>query len=115
MWLFTKQGAFSIVQHRENHDLVLIRAFAKADLERLIQANLSLTNIEIIATPTADYHYRIIVDRNALSQILSNAGNQINYDNFKNQVSKEIGYSRFKAYLEIHNVLKRFLEDEDKS
>lgn len=37
MWIFTKDGFFSAVEHRDNSDLLMIRARCREDIERLAE------------------------------------------------------------------------------
>ena len=82
MWLFTQQGFLSAVQHRDNHDLLMVRARDRASLEPLVVA----FGAEVLHTPRADYPYRVIVAKNQFSGWCSQQVQQIDYDNFKNRM-----------------------------
>lgn len=86
MWLLTQLGFFSVVQHRDNAAVVMIRARVKADLRELMKV--TKVRSPIIKTPDADYPYRTIVHRSNL-QLITHAlcGSQLlDYSNFKDRV-----------------------------
>ena len=82
MWLFTKHGFFSAVQHREFKDVIHLRARFKGDLERLAEAY----GLEVhgqIETPDADYRFRVDVSRETFEKIVLGEARDIDYTNFK--------------------------------
>lgn len=88
MWVFTKDGYFSTVVHRESEEIVIVRARCRDDLTRFA-ANVERVEwtddpLEIFHTPQADYPYRIICHRDAWINYLILSAQDMDYDNFKN-------------------------------
>lgn len=89
MWLWTRDGYFSVV-----HDAycspgeVMVRARDKGDLKRLAFA-LGLPAEGILTTETADYRYRIKMPQREWARYLGLAGQDIDYPNFKNAVGTQ--------------------------
>lgn len=82
MWIASKNGFISIVQHRDYPDQVLFRARVRKDLESLFPKE------EIISTPAADYGYRVFVSKQSAVEIISRQVQEIDYPNFKNAIAK---------------------------
>lgn len=102
MWLYTKHGFFSVVQHRDDPDFVLIRARVKAHMVSLGNAcDYSLT---VECTPDADYAYRATVRRTQWQAMLNTLteSDELCYENFKDECAKT---GRDRAYLGVlHDV-----------
>ena len=103
MWLFTKHGFFSAVQHFENANLIHVRARFKGDLERLCEAY--ETTPEVEHTPGNDYPYRMNFRREDWAKIVAGEANAIDYENFKDAVHE--GTSRDSAYMDCWAALRR--------
>jgi len=80
MWLMTTRGFFSVVQHFDDAEKVLIRARAREDLESLCElAEMTLVDASasglsadaIIEMEDADYRYRLIADGEAWAEVVS--------------------------------------------
>ena len=97
MWLFCKHGFFSAVEHRDNNDLIMLRARFRGDLENLINAYFPDSGIEVTETPCADYLFRCVITKAQWSDAVSRIAREIDYDNFKNSVHD--GTERDTAYL----------------
>ena len=104
MWIFTPRGFFSVVAHRDDPELVLVRARAHEDLRKLIGV---LGQIEILETPDGDYRWRTIVTRQAWTGALVLLAAEIDYPNFKDEVAHRQGYERAGLYGEVWSVLRR--------
>ena len=102
MWLFTPDGFFSAVQHRDDPDTLIIRGRFPADIERLAHA----LGTEVVLTPTADYPVRTYVNRERWAGYVAAAARAIDYDNFKNAVTQTQGHGRHQTYLEVWSVLR---------
>ncbi len=86
MWLFTQHGFYSIVADRDHPGRHLVRARVQADLENLKKlAGISAT---ILATPEADYGYRLTVDAAELLRLMTALANTVDYPNFKSRIAK---------------------------
>lgn len=95
MWIFTKYGFFSAVQHKASSDKILIRAQFRGDLERLF-SSLDLYGIysglkakpEIEETPHGDYRFRTTVSRSAFADIMSELAYDVDYIHAKPELAK---------------------------
>ena len=83
MWLFTRDGFVSAVQHRDDPDLLLVRARVASHLWRLCEYNGGDPVYDVIETPRADYRFRITVHKNIAAQFVASEIQAIDYDNFK--------------------------------
>ena len=97
MWLFTKYGFYSIVRapaaDGQPLDTMAIRARRIEDLEALR----SFVPIgHIVKTPERDYPFRCFLTPGECSAMLSDMGETIDYENFKEKISTQ---SRFRARL----------------
>ena len=88
MWLYTKYGFFSIVQHKDDPRKLLIRARFKEDIQQLAEIIEDATHkpAEWQETPNADYRYRTTLDRTVFEAIALWMVQSIDYTNFKNAV-----------------------------
>ena len=94
MWVFTKTGFVSIVEHRDDPGRLLVRARTARHLRKLFP------NHAVEKTPDADYPARVYVSRDELLQWLLKQGQGIDYTNFKSSIPfEELSYS-----LVCHNV-----------
>jgi hypothetical protein len=106
LWIFSGFGYFSVIEHRQDRDLLLVRSRVKGDLELLQQK--WLPNLgDIVATPTgADYPYRALAWRKEFAEAMSKAVLSIDYTNFKNGVSRTQGYARHNLYMQVWSIMK---------
>jgi hypothetical protein len=98
MWVFTRDGFFSAVQDgycKENE--IMVRARAKDDIECLA-FKLRILKSKVIETGYADYLYRLKVRKEVFANYLNAEALNIDYDNFKNTISKKDGLRR-SAYM----------------
>jgi hypothetical protein len=95
MWLITTRGFFSVVQHRDEEEMVLIRARALEDLESLCElagvvlddaAKSGFSADAIIEMDDADYRYRLITDAAAWAEVVGALTGEVTYPNFKSAV-----------------------------
>jgi hypothetical protein len=111
MWLFLPFGFYSIVQHRLDSNVLLVRARARADLVALLEYVGLRAPIQ--RTPEADYPYRVSLPREELGQVLSDfAGYALDYENFKAEVARVQGTVRAHAYHRVWDAL-RVIEDSE--
>ena len=83
----------SIVQHRDNKDVFLVRSREKSTLEELFRG------FSVIELKAADYPFRVFVNRNELPIIYGLIAG-INYPNFKNSVTDP---DRHHVYFDVYN------------
>ena len=90
MWLFTVEGFLSVVQHRDDHDKVVVRARNATALEGIAES----LGVEIQSTPTADYPCRVVITRKQMAGLAAAFVEEIDYDNFKN-AAHSLGDARY--------------------
>ena len=97
MWLMTTRGFFSVVQHFDDAEKVLIRTRALEDLESLCEladmvlddpAGSGFSADAIIEMEEADYRYRLIADSEAWAEVMRALMAEVTYPNFKNAVTE---------------------------
>lgn len=77
MWLFTREGFFSVVQDKGDFMKLVVRTRRRGDLERLsIALN---THLDIIEGAGTDYQYRAVVDRVAFRDYMAEGIDGIDY------------------------------------
>jgi len=106
MWIFTGFGYFSVIEHRKDKDLLLVRSRVKGDLEQLKAK--CLPNLgEIVETPTgADYPYRALAWRVEFAEAMKKAVEKIDYTNFKSGISRTQGSARHDLYMRVWSIMK---------
>lgn len=109
MWIVTTSGFMSIVEHRDDRNLVLVRGRVRADLEPLAHE----LGGHVASTPDADYPYRLIAPKRDVAAAISRMVLAIDYPNFKDEVGRRQGRAREHAYHEIWASLRRSLEPLD--
>lgn len=114
MWIFTKQGFYSVVQDFRDPSLLLVRARSRADLERLSEGLHGRP--EILATPDADYPYRLVAQREDFASWLASSAAAADYTNFKAAVAQSAGLERALLYEEVWSDMRRLelLEDRER-
>ncbi len=60
MWIFSTQGFYSAVEHREDPERIIVRCRTREDLEALRE---QIPGLEPFEDPAADYRWRAIVSR----------------------------------------------------
>lgn len=113
MWLFTRYGFFSVVQHKNNPDLVIVRARERRDIKWLenfinearadIPSHLMATVQE---TANSDYRFRIVATREEYQDLLKHLGDELDYTNFKDTVHGDP--VRDNAYTEVWQTMRNF-------
>lgn len=81
MWIASKTGFISVVQHLEKHDILLVRARVRKDLQSLFD------NKRIFELEVADYRFRVEVSKQEFAEIMVNQIKDIDYPNFKNHIA----------------------------
>src|SRR5690242_20591326 len=98
MWLFLSNAFLSIAADPGDPDLLLVRARAAGDIERVFPG------VEVTQTPERDYHYRALIGRDAVTKALYEAARRVHYSHFKASVAE---HDRHLAYFD---VWRRMLE-----
>lgn len=104
MWVFCKSGFYSVVQHRDLPNELLVRCRAREDAEKLIEwlnANLvayidedtgaatEAEKYEVEETPEADYRFRVLVPRIEFMNFMADEVFALDYPNFKEEIEKQ--------------------------
>jgi hypothetical protein len=111
MWLFTPFGFFSVVQHRLDENMLLVRARARVDLMNLLARADVRTPIQ--HTPERDYPYRVTLSREVVAEFLIDfVTTGIDYENFKAEVAKTQGFDRTTTYHHVWDDV-RAIEDPE--
>ena len=87
MWLFTKQGFYSIVGKGEQ--AFHVRARARKDLANLNR--LARTKYTIHRSEDADYRWRMVVTGDEARALIAKLAADIDYSNFKGVVARTPG------------------------
>lgn len=109
MWLFTNIGFFSAVQ-KPGTDFLTVRARVKQDLENLRQnylPQLSATQ----AKGGTDYPWRATVSHADFAAALGKIAMDIDYSNYKNEVTARQGKVRASRYGKVWQALYDMPED----
>ena len=96
MWIFAQSAFLSIVEDKEDDDLLLVRARVKGDIENHFR------NAIVFNTPDHDYAYRARLSREEVADAVARMALDIKYSNFKQSVrdNKRSGF-----YAQIWNIL----------
>ncbi len=95
MWLFTTQGFYSVVAHRDDPDTLIVRARTREDIEALRE---QIPAIEPFEDAGADYRHRAYVSRAEWLAAVAQLSAEIDYDNFKSEVASRQGADRSRLY-----------------
>lgn len=104
MWLMTTQGFYSVVAHRTQADLFIVRARVRKDLAAL-ERQLPGVEAEIYEDRSADYRWRVLVTREDWALAVSRLALEVDYANFKSAVRDRQGARRANAYHRVWDVL----------
>lgn len=110
MWVFARDGFFSVVEDRANKHKVLVRARLREDAVRAM-ARMRVPKSALQKTNTADYLYRFSVGKGVWADYLREEAMSINYDNVKDNIAKEA--ARHFAYMRVWSILNILQEDEE--
>ena len=100
MWIFTREGFYSVVTAEEFGYPLQIRARSVADLDRLRSTHLRAL-AESIRLTGRDYPVRAFADHTELAGAVSGMVHSIDYANFKGEVGRRQGYGRSQVYAKV--------------
>ena len=87
MWLFSKAGFMSVVAHREQEGMLLVRSRFEEDItavcERLAAAGV---RVEPFEDQHADHRYRVVCPKAPFAELVAELVGEIDCDNFKSAV-----------------------------
>ena len=92
MWVFLNNAFLSIVEHRDNKDILLVRSRFAEDINRVFP------KAEVFSDIGTDYKYRAFICRDDVSHMMKQQAEKINYTNFKNSV---LEMDRHNTYLNV--------------
>jgi UDP-3-O-acyl-N-acetylglucosamine deacetylase len=98
MWVFTTSGFVSAVY---KDGAIQVRARDRKSLELLVKA----TGAEVVATPLADYPYRIAITNEQFAGWITQQALDIDYKNFKSEVADTRGYGFAKPLNQVWSVM----------
>jgi hypothetical protein len=105
MWLFTTEGFYSAVADSDAPDTIVVRARAREDTVRLVEA---IGHGEVRETPHTDYRFRVHLPRATWAAYVASAADGIDYPNFKAAVAARQGTDRADAYRAVWAVMFAF-------
>jgi len=103
MWLVTTQGFYSVVEHRDDPDTLIVRCRVREDMEALRE---QIPTLEVFSDRSADYRWRAHVPRREWLAAMLEMGDGIDYDNFKDAVKARQGQARADVYLRVWMALQ---------
>jgi hypothetical protein len=98
MWLMTTRGFYSVVQHRDDADRLIVRARCRADIEALGDL---VTGVPV-ELHSADYAWRVEVTREEWRSAVQVLVGEIAYPNFKDAVHDAAHHD---AYMKVWGVM----------
>jgi hypothetical protein len=104
MWIFTSTGFISAVVHRDDPDLIVVRARERASLDPLIER----TGAEVNPWEGSDYAFRIVMPRAEFSAWVGEQADAIDYSNFKSSARRRRGGAYADVLHEVWDVMYRF-------
>jgi hypothetical protein len=112
MWLFSKEGFFSVVRHSHKPGHLLVRARRREDIDRLSRLLSTETGRELtpLVSPDADYLYRLEVPRLDFARVMVRLVEELDYPNFKSAVHGDP--TRDRAYGRVWSIMAETQEDE---
>lgn len=102
MWIFTSKGMVSIVRHRNEPQLMMVRARQPDVLKTLFPEE------KLLITPDADYRYRMEVPQSDVINALEDQLETMQYDNFKNSIEDHDYHT---ACSKVWSVMYRYQQD----
>lgn len=96
MWIFLNDAMLSIVAHKDDREMLHVRARIAGDIERVF------ADAKVIETPNGDYQFRADIDRDTVAGVLADEVWGINYTNFKNSVKDR---ERHDVYYKVWNAM----------
>ena len=104
MWIFTSTGFVSAVAHRDDADLIVVRARDLESLAPLIER----TGAEVNPWEGSDYAFRIVVPREEFAAWVGEQADGIDYTNFKSSAHRRRGGAFADVLHDVWDVMYRF-------
>ena len=100
MWVFLNNSFLSIVENRNNKEELLVRSRVRGDIDKIFPDS------NIFEMENSDYKYRSYIKKIEVSEKIREIVININYDNFKNSISKSED-QRHSSYLNVWNEMRK--------
>tara|TARA_B100000242_G_C42970022_1_gene450066 strand:+ start:308 stop:619 length:312 start_codon:yes stop_codon:yes gene_type:complete len=100
MWVFLNNSFLSIVENRNNKEELLVRSRVRGDIDKIFPDS------NIFEMENSDYKYRSYIKKIEVSEKIREIVTNINYDNFKNSISKSED-QRHSSYLNVWNEMRK--------
>lgn len=84
MWIFTRYGFLSIVQHNDYPNILIVRSRFKGHIQRIFG------DVEVEKNAGTDYEYRTEIPKAKVAKIISDLIADIDYGNFKNELGVKL-------------------------
>ena len=112
MWIFTREGFFSVVVNRQNNRQLIVRARFEEDIFRLAGIlNVAWEN----SKPSADYPFRLVCTKNIWGNFLLKASEEIDYENFKNEMANHFSPERINQLYTVWKTMATPIFESDNS
>lgn len=92
MWIYLNNSFLSIVQHKDDPNILHVRARKESDIEAVFP------DAVVKHTPSGDYKYRTDIERETVAQVIAQSVTGIDYTNFKNSVDDQ---QRHDVYMQL--------------
>lgn len=86
MWIITNTAFVSIVEHRDDPGMLIVRGRFKGDVERFLNPLPNGMRVVEEVTPAADYRFRAVVPRDHVAHAMLRSVSKITYPNFKDSI-----------------------------
>lgn len=114
MWLFTRDGYFSVVKDEFcGPDEVMVRARCRQDLESLL-SRLGL-DLEILTIKQADYRWRVKMPHEVFTEYVRMMAATLDYADFKSAAPAHDDFSRLRAYHKCWDALRQWQDKNEKN
>ncbi len=114
MWIFTELGFYSAVTDFDDDNVIWVRGRDRGDMERLVELveRERADRPELLELADADYRYRVRLNRDTWSDVLSRFGRDARYHNFKDAVA-ERDPDRAHLYMDVWSTLRTLQSSRD--
>lgn len=105
MWVFTPEGFYSVVQKRQDRkkNTLTIRTRNRADIDSLVANH--FPKARPYRVDGSDYEWRIRVPKKGWARAVQRMAMDIDYANFKDEVTRRQGWDRHDVYLRVWSAL----------
>lgn len=106
MWVYMSDAFLSIVAHRTNPELLVVRARLKGDIERVFPG------ATVVESARSDYRFRTELKRADAARVLADVAADIKYENFKHSVGEPDRHDAYvQAWVAMANLQRRRYPD----